>query len=401
MNNRELPILKLKPGREKSLLRRHPWIFSGAVKEITGNPKCGDLVEVRSSKNELLGIIAYSHKSQITGRIWEFNPIKNKNIETLLIEHIASAYELRNTTNLFPSTNSYRLVHAESDQIPGLIVDIYNKTAIMQLLSCGVEVFREEIAEILLDLPEIESVYEQSDAVVRKLEGLPPRSGYVMGKVCEESISIIEHSIHYAFPVNAGQKTGFYLDQRKNRLLLREFVKGKDVLDCFCFSGGFSLNAYMGGANHITSVDSSEDALEALAKNIEFNEFDPDKFDLRCNDVFKELRLYRDQGREFDVIILDPPKFAPTRKQVKRASRGYKDINLLAFKLLRPGGILFTFSCSGGVDPGLFQKIVAGAALDAEADVQILKRMAQDADHPVLLSFPEGEYLKGLICIKK
>jgi 23S rRNA (cytosine1962-C5)-methyltransferase len=393
-----LPVVILKPGREKAVLRRHPWIFSGAIQKTLGNPECGDLVEIKTDQNKLIAMGAYSHKSQIRCRIISFNRNKNTNF---LAERIQNASHLRNNLRIQNSTSAYRLIHAESDRIPGLVVDIYNRVAIMQLLSCGVEVLRDQIAEILLGFPDVKSVYEQSEAEVRALEGLPPKSGFVAGETVDQPIEIVENNIKYSVSTESGQKTGFYLDQRNNRLLIREFSADKDVLDCFCYTGGFSLNAYEGGAKSIIAIDSSEEALDCFAKNIEINNFDRTKFDLQAKDVFKQLRLFRDQGRSFDLIVLDPPKFAPTRKQINQASRGYKDINLLAIKLLRPGGILFTFSCSGGIDAGLFQKIVAGAALDAEADVQIIQKMSQAEDHPILLSFPEGEYLKGLVCIKQ
>ena len=399
MSERENKAIILKPGREKAIQRWHPWVFSGAIQNVVGNPLSGDTVEIRTSKRKVIAVGAYSQISQIRCRIWNFNNNnKQTDIPSLILSRINDAYQTRQTFNL-PS-NAYRLIHAESDKIPGLIVDIFDKTTIMQILSYGVEVHRELIAETLLELPEITSVYERSDAEVRNLEGLPPRVGYAAGERGAGAIRIDENGIQYGVSLT-GQKTGFYLDQRDNRSLVQKYANDKEVLDCFSFSGGFSLNAAIGGAKKITTVDTSEEALELFAQNIEANNFDKSKFEIINADVFEQLRLFRDQGREFDLIILDPPKFAPTRKQVQKASRAYKDINLLALKMLRPGGILFTFSCSGGVDSALFQKIVAGAALDAEADVKILHRMTQAPDHPVLLSFPEGEYLKGLVCIKE
>ena len=402
MENEIRASLILKPGKEKAIKQRHPWIFSGAIKEIINKPASGDLVLIYSSTGDILGIGAYSQISQIICRIWKFtSDKKNLNINNHLSEKIHSAINLRNDLKLENSTNAYRLAHAESDSLPGLIIDLYKETAIIQLLSYGVEPHREAITKILFSQPFINSVDERSDAEVRTLEGLEAKKGHLAGEVLEQNlVTIRENGIFYKCSLVDGQKTGFYLDQRENRFLMQGISKNKEILDCFCYTGGFSLNAYLGGAKHITSVDISDESLGLFAENIALNQLDVSRFDLICNDVFKQLRVFRDQGRKFDLIVLDPPKFAPTRKQVQRASRGYKDINLLAIKLLRPGGILLTFSCSGGIDASLFQKIVAGAAEDAQEDVKIIRRLTQAPDHPVLLSFPEGEYLKGLVCIK-
>ena len=387
----------LKKGREKPLLRNHPWIYSGAIAEIVGKPQCGDIVEVLSSKKDLLGIGAYSHISQIKIRLLTFTnkPLhENPDFSTLLKRRIEKAISSRQQIT---NTNAYRLCHAESDQLPGLIVDLYNKNAVIQILSCGAESWKEEIAQILISNPAIESVSECFDSEMRNLEGLPIREIIHLGQKITSKIKIEENEIKFLIDIN-GQKTGFYLDQRENRFRLREYVNKMDVLDCFCYSGGFSLNAAVGGAKSITSVDSANEALEILRENIQLNNFPQETFEIIQADVFSQLRTFRDQDRKFDVIVLDPPKLAPTRKHVDKAARAYKDINLLAFKLLRPGGILFTFSCSGGLDRSLFQKIVADAALDAGVDAQIIGTMSQSSDHPILLSFPEGEYLKGFIC---
>jgi 23S rRNA (cytosine1962-C5)-methyltransferase len=389
--------LILKPGREKSLLRRHPWIFSGAVKEVLGSPASGEVIPVFSSKNEFLAQIAYSHQSQITGRVWSF--LEEARIDKNFIqERISAALQLREELNFGSCTNAIRLVHAESDGLPGLIVDRYGDVLVVQYLSAGVEAWQGQIADILLDLTGSSAVFERSDAEVRALEGLEERVGLIAGAPFRDPVMIEEHGLNYRVPVQFGHKTGFYLDQRRNRLAIRPFARGKEVLDCFSYSGGFSLNALAGGAEAVTAVDESASALQLLEENLEENSFDRERVTTIQADVFKQLRKFRDQGRDFDLIVLDPPKFAPTRSQAQKAARGYKDINLLAFKLLRPGGVLFTFSCSGGIDSDLFQKIIAGAALDASVDTQILGRMRQDADHPVALNFPEGEYLKGLVC---
>ena len=287
-------------------------------------------------------------------------------------------------------------MHAESDGLPGLIVDRYDDTLVVQILSAGAELWRETIFDALATSTGCTRIFERSDVEVRALEGLPPRSGPVRGQGPAE-LTIAEHGLKYAVDVAAGQKTGFYLDQRDNRRRVEEIAGGREVLDCFGYTGGFSLSALRGGARSVLSVDSSGDAVNAAQRNARFNGLDDGRGQWVEADVFKHLRLLRDQARQFDLIVLDPPKLAPTVQHVDRAARAYKDINLLGFKLLRPGGLLATFSCSGGVGIELFQKIVAGAAVDARIDAQIIERLGPSADHPVLLSFPEGDYLKGLL----
>jgi 23S rRNA (cytosine1962-C5)-methyltransferase len=400
------PRLLLKPGREKSILRRHPWIFSGAVERVDRDLEGGEIVDVFSSTGDFLAVGAYSPNSQIRCRVWAFsNDLKRDSVtESDLVEIIRSRIDKAIGNRLkdknLKNSNAYRLVHGESDLLPGLILDIYGDVAVVQFLSSGVEKLKEKILELLLQTIEINLVYERSDAEVRALEGLPERSGILYGESSESQLTISENDLKFVVNYSGGHKTGFYLDQRDNRYKIRQYSENKEVLDCFCYSGGFSLNAMAGGASKVTSVDTSEEALATLKENIGLNNFSASNYELIQMDVFKQLRLFRDEGKEFDLIVLDPPKFAPTRKQVERAARGYKDINLMAMKLLRSGGILFTFSCSGGVDQDLFQKIIAGAALDAGGNLQIIERMSQASDHPVLSSFPEGEYLKGLICRK-
>jgi 23S rRNA (cytosine1962-C5)-methyltransferase len=393
------PAMILKPGREKSLLRKHPWVFSGAVKEMLGNPQSGEAVGVYSSGNQFLARVAYSHNSQIIGRVWSF---KEEDVfdADFIHSRLDQAISFRNSFAFKSDTNAVRLVHGESDGIPGLIVDRYDEILVVLFLSYGVEVWREAIAKILIELTGATAVFERSDTEVRGLEGLSERVGLLAGGAFADPVEIDENGVKFLVPIESGHKTGFYLDQRQNRFFLREFSKGKEVLDCFCYSGGFALNALVGGAKLVTAVDNSVSALDMLNMNLEVNSLDLEKVEIIQADVFKQLRKFRDQNRSFDVIVLDPPKFAPTRAHADKASRGYKDINLLAFKLLRPGGILFTFSCSGGIDSLLFQKIVAGAALDAGVEARIIRRLSQDADHPVALNFPEGEYLKGLVCKK-
>ena len=400
------PRLLLKPGREKSILRRHPWIFSGAVERVDRDLEGGEIVDVFSSTGDFLAVGAYSPNSQIRCRVWAFsNDLKRDSVtESDLVEIIKSRMDKAIGNRLkdknLKNSNAYRLVHGESDLLPGLILDIYRDVAVVQFLSSGIEKLKEKILELVLQTIEINLVYERSDAEVRALEGLSERSGILYGESSESQLTISENDLKFVVNYSGGHKTGFYLDQRDNRYKIRQYSENKEVLDCFCYSGGFSLNAMAGGASKVTSVDTSEEALATLKENIGLNNFSASNYELVQMDVFKQLRLFRDEGKEFDLIVLDPPKFAPTRKQVERAARGYKDINLMAMKLLRSGGILFTFSCSGGVDQDLFQKIIAGAALDAGGNLQIIERMSQASDHPVLSSFPEGEYLKGLICRK-
>ncbi len=390
-------VIKLKPGREKSLLRKHPWIFSGAIDSFQGTPSMGETVAVESSTGEFIAWAAFSPISQISGRVWSWEqnvPMSSELLKDRIKESIDAREQLRNSG----ITNAFRLINGESDGLPGLIVDQYADVLVVQILSAGAEYWKNEIIKILVEISGKSMIYERSDVEVRKLEGLEPRVGILSGTEIPDQIEILENGIKYLVGIKEGQKTGFYLDQRANRLMVRDYAKDKEVLDCFSFSGGFTLNALMGGAKKVTSIDSSGNALKMIGRNLEINIFDSSIVELIEEDVFSQLRTFRDSRRSFDLIILDPPKFAPTKKQVERATRGYKDINLLAFKLLNPGGVLFTFSCSGGMDTTLFQKVVAGAALDAKVEATILNRMGQDVDHPVSLSFPEGTYLKGLTC---
>jgi 23S rRNA (cytosine1962-C5)-methyltransferase len=314
---------------------------------------------------------------------------------------VRSSLVTRHSLSLAQHTDSYRLIYAESDGIPGLIVDRYGDILVLQSLTAGSEFWKETLADILLEETDLQNIYERSDADVRELEGLPPVTGILRGHLSSFLFPIIEHNLQFKINLESGHKTGFYLDQRTNRQRVRELAKDRDVLDCFCYTGGFSVNALSGGAKSVLSVDSSADALELCKENVSLNDLPVTHHSTLEGDVFQLLRKFRDEARSFDMIILDPPKFAPTAAQAEKAARGYKDINLLAFKLLRPGGILVTFSCSGGIDAALFQKIVAGAALDAGVDAQIIEHLSQAADHPVSLHFPEGTYLKGLICVQK
>ncbi len=398
--------LILKPTREKSLLRRHPWVFSGAVDRVLGDPQPGETLNVLDSSRNFIAKAAYSPFSQIRARVWTFD--ENENVDAdFFRRRVDSALSLRATLGFFtgaesgsPVTDAFRLIHAESDYLPGLIVDRYGDVLVMQLLTAGSEIWRDTIADILIEKTGLNSIYERSDADVRGLEGLPIRTGTLRGSMLDR-LTIREHGIRFIVNIAGGHKTGFYLDQRSNRHRIAAMAAGRDVLNCFCYTGGFSLHAIAAGAKSVLSIDSSGDALALGQENAELNNLPAAALAWREDDVFLALRKFRDERRSFDMIILDPPKFAATVSQAEKAARGYKDINLLAFKLLRPGGILATFSCSGGIDAALFQKIVAGAALDANTEAVIVEHLAQDCDHPVSLHFPEGTYLKGLICIKR
>ena len=382
--------LILKPGKEKSLKRHHPWVFSGAIARVEGNPGSGETVRVASHDGEFLALAAFSPQSQIRARVWSWD--QDGRIDAAFI-----ADTVRRSAARRGATVATRLIHGEADGLPGIVADRYNDTVVVQLLSTGAEHWREAIADALAALPGIAHVYERSDADVRALEGLEPRTGVLRGAAPPDAIVIDEGVVRYRVDIAAGHKTGFYLDQSANRARTATDAADRDVLNCFCYTGGFSIAALKSGAKSALSIDSSGPALEIARENLRLNGLDESRAEWREADVFKALRELRDQGRTFDLIILDPPKFAPTPATVERAARAYKDINLLGFKLLRPGGKLYSFSCSGGVSADLFQKIVAGAAIDAGVEARIEARLYAAPDHPVLLSFPEGEYLKGLV----
>ena len=393
-----ISAILLKPGREKSVLRRHPWIFSGAIQHGVGEPGSGETVDVLSSDRQFLARASYSPTSQIRARVWTFEeePVD----PDFFRRRIHSAMETRLRLKIGSGSNAYRLVYAESDGIPGLIVDRYRDVLVLQSLTAGSEFWKEALADLLLEETGLSTIYERSDADVRELEGLEPRVGILRGDLSASIFPIAEHGLQFNVNLESGHKTGSYLDQRENRLRVRELAKDKEVLDCFCYTGGFTVNALAGGATSVLSIDSSAEALALCRENIALNQLNSTRHTALEADVFQALRRLRDENRSFDLIVLDPPKFAPTAAQAERAARGYKDINLFAFKLLRPGGILVTFSCSGGIDAGLFQKIIVGAALDAGVEAQIIGYLSQGPDHPVSLHFPEGAYLKGLICYK-
>ncbi|MCD6519608.1 MAG: class I SAM-dependent rRNA methyltransferase [Anaerolineae bacterium] len=390
-------IVRLKPGREKSVRRRHPWIFSGAIAEVEGAPSPGDVVEVHSAQGEFLARGYYNPRSQITVRVLTWD--EQERIDaTFWQKRLERALARRETLAQSGDTTAYRLVFAESDGLPGLIVDRYGDWLVLQSLALGIEPWKELLAELLLSLTEAKGVYERSDVDVRTHEGLPPRVGLLKGELPPEELVVYENGLAFYVDLFAGQKTGLYLDQRENRAKVALYCRDAEVLDVFSYVGGFALYAAREGARRIVEVDSSREALRAAERNMELNGFSPRDDEYLEGDAFRILRTLRDQARQFDVVILDPPKFAFSRAQVQSATRGYKDINMLGMRLVRPGGVLCTFSCSGLVSMDLFQKVLFGASVDVGREVRVLEYLHQARDHPLLLSFPEGAYLKGFIC---
>lgn len=387
----------LKRNRARPVLQRHPWIFSGAIERVEGEAADGDVVEVRDAGRNWLARGTLNRRSQIAVRVltWQQDEAVDR---AFWRRRLAQAIAARQALADDPTTTAYRLVHAESDYLPGLVVDRYGEWAVVQFLTLGVERCRDEIVEALVDLLAPRGIYERSDVEVRAKEGLAQRTGPLWGEEPPELVEISEDGRRFLVDVRQGHKTGFYLDQRENRARLPAFCRGAEVLDAFAYTGAFGVCAALGGASRVTLVESSAPALDLARRHLALNDLDHRSVECVQGDVFSVLRGYRAQGRRFDVVVLDPPKFAHSEREVKRAARAYKDVNLLAFRLLRPGGVLFTFSCSGAVSADLFQKVVFGATVDAEREAQIIGVLAQGADHPVALTFPEGAYLKGLIC---
>jgi 23S rRNA (cytosine1962-C5)-methyltransferase len=386
----------LKPERERSVLLRHPWVFSGALARVAGHPADGAAVDVLAHDGRWLARGTWSGHSQLRVRLWTWEP--DEAIDGALIrQRLARALQGRAALAADPATTAYRLVFSESDGLPGLIADRYGDYLVVQLLTAGAAVRADELIAALAEALAPRAIVERSEAEVRAREGLPPASGTRWGAVPAGPIEIVEHGLRFLVDLTGGQKTGAYLDQRENHRRVAAYCHDAEVLSCFCYTGGFELPAARAGARRIVAIDSSAEALRLAALNQQRNGI-VTPIDWVEGNVFGELRRLRAEERRFDVVILDPPKFVQTRGQLERGCRGYKDINLLALQLLRPGGVLATFSCSGLVAADLFQKVVFGAALDARRDVQIVERLGQGGDHPILLAFPESEYLKGLVC---
>ncbi len=387
--------LRLKPGREGSLKARHPWVFSGALQDDVRKLESGATVTVMTAEGATLATGAASPHSQIAVRVWSFEP--EAVIDAAFFgRRIAAAVARRGA---FPEPDAARrLVSAESDQLPGVIVDQYGPFLVCQFLSAGAERWRGEIVAALVEHCAPTGIWERSDVDVRQKEGLEPRAGLLWGEAPPEYVDVQVGGLRFGADVRTGHKTGLYLDQAENLAVVSAFAGGREVLNGFSYTGAFTLAALRGGASRVTSIESSQSAMDQAARHVELNGLDGARVEALCGDVFKLLRTFRDSRRAFDMVVLDPPKFVVNAAQLTKGGRGYKDINLLALKLLRPGGVLVTFSCSGHVMPDLFQKIIADAALDSGRHVQIIRWLAQGADHPVATAFPEGRYLKGLVC---
>lgn len=380
------------------MLRRHPWIFDGAIAKGGGDP--GETVRVDSHEGQFLGWAAFSPTSKIRARVWSFNEAEQIDA-SFFRARIASAVKARKLFDI--KSDGLRLIHGESDGLPGLVVDRYGDTLVAQFSSCGTERWKSVIVDALLAQTGLTRLYERSDASVRTLEGLPEATGWLAGSG-DTGITLTEHDWKLSLDVASGHKTGFYLDQRDSRQKFSAYARRlqfKRVLNCYSYTGGFTVAALAGGAQHVTSIDSSGPAIERAQANVALNGFDASRSTAMDADVNAALRQFIKEGRTFDAIVLDPPKFAPTAAHADRAARAYKDINRLALSILEPGGVLFTYSCSGGISADLFHKIVAGAGLDAGVDAFITERMGGAPDHPMTVTFPEGEYLKGLVLVKK
>ena len=391
-------IIRLKDGKERSLLRRHPWVFDGAI--ASGSADAGETVRIESHAGQFLGWGAFSPSSKIRVRVWSFNEAQCIDA-SFFIARIAQTINARSLFDI--KSDGLRLIHGESDGLPGLVVDRYGDTLVAQFSSCGTEKWKTVIVDALLAQTGLTRLYERSDASVRSLEGLPEATGWLAGSG-DTGITITEHDWKLSLDVAEGHKTGFYLDQRDSRQKFAAYARRlrfKEVLNCYCYTGGFTVAALAGGAQHVTSIDSSGPAIERARANVALNGFDASRTTMLDADVNASLRQYVKEGRTFDAIVLDPPKFAPTVAHAERAARAYKDINRLALSLLAPDGVLFTYSCSGGISADLFHKIVASAGADAGVDAFICERMGGAPDHPMTVAFPEGEYLKGLVLVRR
>lgn len=383
--------------REKSLKRRHPWIFSKAVKEVVNPPENGADIDIYAADGSFLARASYSPNSQIRARVWSFNA--EEKIDQLFFERkIREAAEARTLMLEETGMSACRLVDAESDGLPGLIIDRYNNFLVLEVLSAGAEYHLKDITSALRNIYPDDNIYERSDVEVRTKEGLESRKGVIYGEEPPEELAIKENGgMQILVNIKEGHKTGYYLDQRDNRAALSKYCKGKSVLNCFSYTGGFSLYALRGRAKSVANVDVSQKALDIAKKNIVLNHLDPGRVKFIREDVFAFLRKEKKAGHTYDVIVLDPPKFAESKSQLDKACRGYKDINMIAASIINPGGYLMTYSCSGHMTPDLFQKVVADALLDAGRDGQIVEFLTQASDHPVALPYPEALYLKGLV----
>ncbi|MBW5823466.1 23S rRNA (cytosine(1962)-C(5))-methyltransferase RlmI [Yersinia kristensenii] len=389
--------LFLAKGREKSLLRRHPWIFSGAVLRLEGNAVSGETIDILDSQGKWLARAAYSPESQIVARVWTFQQDEVIDSE-FFVRRLQRAQTWRDCLAQRDGLNGYRLIAGESDGLPGITIDRFQNFLVLQLLSAGAEYQRAALVSALQQCYPECSIYDRSDVSVRKKEGLPLTQGTVCGEMPPALLPITEHGMQLLVDIQQGHKTGFYLDQRDSRLAARHYADGRRVLNCFSYTGAFAVAALMGNCQQVISVDTSQSVLDIAKQNVELNQLDLSKAEFIRDDVFQLLRNYRAQGEKFDMIIMDPPKFVENKSQLASACRGYKDINMLAIQLLRPGGILLSFSCSGLMPIDLFQKILADAALDAGHDIQFIEQFRQAADHPVIATYPEGLYLKGFAC---
>ncbi|WP_194435050.1 class I SAM-dependent methyltransferase [Vibrio fluminensis] len=392
------PSIYLVKGRDKSLRRKHPWIFSRGIQRVEGEPQLGETVDVYSNDGQWLAKAAYSPNSQIRARVWSFE--KQDINKAFFVKRIQDAQLLREDVIERDGLTGYRLIAAESDGLPGITIDKYQDFLVCQLLSAGAEYQKQNLVDALIEVFPNANVYERSDVAVRKKEGLEETTGVLHGELPPKSVVIEENGVKISVDIVGGHKTGFYLDQRDSRQQSMKYVKNKEVLNCFSYTGGFGLYALKGGAKRVINADVSQPALDTAKFNAELNEFDiSKKRAVFLNaDVFKLLREYRDQGTQFDVVVMDPPKFADSKAQLNGACRGYKDINMLAMQILKPGGTLLTYSCSGLMDQVLFQKIIADAAVDAGRQVKFVERFEQAADHPTDTAYPEGFYLKGFAC---
>ena len=389
----------LKPGREKSLKQQHPWVYSGAIARVEGNTPNGGTVEVYSHKNEFLAYAALSPASQLALRVWSFDQAAVID-QAFFDKQLQAAYNMRQTLNIPQQTTAWRLCSSEGDCLPGVTIDVYNNYAVLQLTSAGAEFQKDLIINALTKLQDWSAIYERSDANVRKYENLAPRSGLIAGTLPDEQLEINENGRKLYVDVVNGHKSGFYCDQRESRSMVQRFAAGKKVLNLFSYTGGFGVAAALGGAEHVINVDTSAPALAMAAKNFALNNIPESRYENIEADGFSFLRKCRGEHRKFDLIVLDPPKLVDSMRNMSKGCRAYKDAMLQAFHLLNPGGMLFTFSCSGLVTRELFAKIAADAACDAKCDARIAADLGQGADHVISTAFPEARYLKGLMIVR-